>query len=219
MEEPARVGTPGKERWPLLGLVALCTFLELLLLAGDLGLLGIARFRQIVYEHAGFWQGLLSDWQPNFRLQPWTMFLTYAFLHAGLVHLVVNMVTLLSLGNPVLKRVGGARFLLIYGLSILGGAIGFALLSNSYRPMVGASGALFGLVGAILSWEYADRSILREKLWPVARAVLLLAALNVVLYFAMDRHLAWQAHFGGFVAGWVAALMIGRQQPSTLSPS
>ena len=74
--------------------------------------------------------------------------------------------------------------------------------------MVGASGGLFGLAGAILAWEYVDRFVLREALWPVARAVLLLVALNVLLYYAMDRLLAWEAHLGGFIAGWIMALLI-----------
>ena len=192
----------------LVTLVAVCTLIELVLQLGDRGLIGPARFRQLAYEYGGFWQGLLDDWRPNYPLQPWTMFLTYGFLHAGLVHLVVNMITLVSLGRAVLDRVGIGKAALLYAGSILGGAIGFALLSDSFRPMVGASGALFGLAGAILAWEYVDRFALRERLWPVARAVLFLALLNVVLYYAMDRLLAWETHLGGFLAGWIIALLV-----------
>ena len=90
----------------------------------------------------------------------------------------------------------------------MGGAAGYALLSDSFSPMVGASGALFGLAGAILAWDYVDRFALQDRLWPVARAVALLIALNVALYFAMGGMLAWEAHLGGFVAGWIAALLI-----------
>jgi rhomboid protease GluP len=121
---------------------------------------------------------------------------------------VVNMITLTSIAPIVLDRVGLWKGTLIYAFAILGGAVGFALLSDSYRPMVGASGALFGLVGAILAWEYVDRFTFRAKMWPVLRAVVFLIALNIVLYFAMDRLLAWEAHLGGFVAGWVAALLV-----------
>lgn len=189
-------------------IIAVCVLIEAVLQLGDLGLLGNSRFRSLAYEYAGFWAGLLDNWRPNYPFQPTLMFLTYGFLHAGLVHLVLNMITLFSLGRAVLDRINGKRFALLYATSILGGAAGYALLADNLRPMVGASGALFGLAGALLAWDYVDRFTLQERLWPVARAVLLLAALNVALYFAMDRLLAWEAHLGGFVAGWIMALLI-----------
>lgn len=189
-------------------LICVCVAIELILQLGDWRLLSTPRFRAVVYENFGFWAGLLDDWRPNFPAQPWTMFLTYGFLHAGILHLIVNMVTLYSLGGPVVGRVGNMKFLILYAASLLGGAAGFAALSDSFRPMVGASGALFGLAGAILAWDYVDRFNLRERLWPVARAILLLIALNVVLYFAMDRLLAWQTHLGGFLAGWFMATVL-----------
>lgn len=192
----------------LIGLIAVSALIELVLQMGDMGLIGIPRFRQTVYEFGGFWAGLLGNWRPNYPFQSWTMFLTYGFLHAGLMHLVLNMVTLFSLGRIVTNRIGGAKFSLLYAVSILGGGIGFALLSNTFRPMVGASGALFGLAGAILAWEYVDRFSLRKRLWPVARGVLFLILLNVALYYAMDRLLAWEAHLGGFITGWIMALLI-----------
>ena len=199
-------GTAG--RGAIIALVTLCVGIEAVLQLGDLGFFDIPRFRATVYEYGGFWSGLLENWQPNYPVQPWSMFVTYGFLHAGLMHLSLNMVTLVSLALPVARRVGGVKMVLIYAFAILGGGLGFALLSDSFRPMVGASGALFGLAGAILAWEYIDRFTLEERLWPVARAVLLLAALNVALYYAMDRVLAWEAHLGGFVMGWIAALLI-----------
>lgn len=189
-------------------IIAICVAIEVILQLGDFGALGIPRFRSLVYEYAGFWAGLLDNWRPNYPFQPTLMFLTYGFLHAGLVHLVLNMITLFSISGAILDRVSGKAFVLLYGVSILGGAVGYALLADNLRPMVGASGALFGLAGALLAWDYVDRYTLQERLWPVARAVLLLAALNVALYFAMDRLLAWEAHLGGFVAGWVMAMLI-----------
>ena len=201
--------TPSKGRAILFGLIALCVLVELVLQAGDFGLFGNQpRFRQTVYEYGGFWQGLLGNWSANFPLQPYVMFLSYGFLHSGLVHLGVNMITLFSLGRALTNRIGPLPFAALYGVSILGGAGGYALLSDSFRPMVGASGALFGLAGAILAWEYVDRYTMRDRLWPVARAVLFLVGLNIALYFAMDRLLAWQAHLGGFVTGWVMAMLI-----------
>ncbi len=193
---------------PILVLIIACVGIEIVLRLGDAGLWGIPRFRALVYEFGGFWPGLLANWQPNFPFQSSTMFLTYGFLHAGFWHLALNMVTLWSLARIVIERVGNLKFLSVYALSILGGGAGYALLAETYRPMVGASGALFGLAGAILAWDYVDRFILKEGLWPVARAALLLIALNVALYFAMGGRLAWEAHLGGFVAGWLAALLL-----------
>ncbi|MGI9390671.1 MAG: rhomboid family intramembrane serine protease [Boseongicola sp.] len=189
-------------------IVALCILIEVSLILGDLGVLEISRFRSLAYEYGGFWPGLLGNWAPNFALQPWAMFITYGFLHSGILHLGVNMLTLASLSGPVVHRVGVWKFMLIYGVALFGGAAGFALLSDTFRPMVGASGALFGLAGAILAWEYVDRFNLSERLWPVARAIALIIVLNVVLYYAMDRLLAWEAHLGGFVAGWIAAMLV-----------
>lgn len=203
-------------RGVIIALIVVCTLIEGLLQLGDLGVFDVSRFRNVVYENGGFWQGLLDDWRPNYPFQPWVMFLSYGFLHSGLMHLVVNMITLWSVGSVVVERVGAIKFSIVYAASILGGAMGFALLSESFRPMVGASGALFGLVGAVLAWDYVDRFTLRERLTPVARAVLLLIALNVVLYFAMDRLLAWETHLGGFLTGWVFALLVdprGRADP------
>ncbi len=191
----------------VLTIVAFCGTIELSLILGDIRLLNIPRLRSLAYEFGGFWPGLLSDWAPNFPLQPWTMFVTYGFLHSGILHLLVNMVTLASLSVPVIHRVGVWKYLLIYAVALFGGAAGFALLSDTFRPMVGASGALFGLAGAILAWEYVDRFEVSERLWPVARAIVLIIALNVVLYYAMNRLLAWEAHLGGFVAGWIAAML------------
>ncbi len=201
---------PYRKAWsaPVIVLIVLCSSVEILLQIGDLGWLGIPRFRQSVYEYAGFWPGLLSNWRPNFPGQPWVMFLSYGFLHAGFWHLALNMVTLWSLSGVVIDRVGGFRYLVIYAVAILGGGAGYAMLSESYRPMVGASGALFGLAGAILAWDYLDRFVLRDRLWPVARAALLLIALNIALYYAMGGILAWEAHLGGFLAGWVMAMLI-----------
>lgn len=192
----------------LFGLIALCTGIEAALSLADAGLIGPARLRRLAYDYGGFWPGLLNGWTPNYTAQPWAMFLSYGFLHGGLAHLAVNMITLWSLGEAVLDRVGARGFALLYMAALLGGGAGYALLANSPTPMVGASGALFGLAGGLLAWTYVDRFTLRDRLWPVARAALLLLALNLVLWWVMKGQLAWETHLGGFVAGWVAALLI-----------
>lgn len=200
--------------WVLAAIIALCTVIELTLWGADLGLWGPARLRQAAYEWGGFWPGLLAAWRPNYTGQPAVMFLSYAFLHGGPVHLVVNMITLWSLGLGVIARVGKGRFLSLYLGTALGGAAGYGLLADTVRPMVGASGALFGLAGALLAWAYVDRFTARIGLWPIVQVAMLLLAINIVMYWALGGQLAWQTHLGGFVAGWILALLIDpRPQP------
>jgi membrane associated rhomboid family serine protease len=74
--------------------------------------------------------------------------------------------------------------------------------------MVGASGALFGLAGGLLAWNYVDRFTFRERLWPVARVVLFLVAMNLAMWWALEGQLAWETHLGGFIVGWITALLI-----------
>ncbi|MEM8617684.1 MAG: rhomboid family intramembrane serine protease [Pseudomonadota bacterium] len=182
--------------------------IECALMLADLDLLRPARLRLLSYENAGFWPGLLEDWQPNYPAQPYLMFLTYSFLHTGPVHLVINMITLWSLGRAVIARAGLLGLTLLYAMSILGGAVGYAALASGLQPMVGASGALFGLAGGLLAWMYVDRFTYRLGLLPVAQAVVLLIVLNLVLWWAMDGQLAWETHLGGFIAGWIMAFII-----------
>lgn len=195
-------------RGVLYGLLAVCMLIELCLQLSDLGVFGPPRLRALLYEYGGFWPGLLGPWAPNYPGQPYAMFFTYAFLHAGLMHLAFNMFTLVSLGRLVLARVGVLGFCFVMSAAVLGGALGYGLLTNAPNPMVGASGGLFGLAGALLSWNYVDRFTASQRLMPVGQAVLGLLLLNLVLWWLMDGHLAWETHLGGFLFGWVAALLI-----------
>lgn len=199
----------------VVALIAICCLLEIALQLSDLDLLQPQRLRGLAYEYGGFWPGLLKDWNPNYPVQPYAMFLSYGFLHGGLLHLVINMITLWSLGAAVITRVGVWGFAMLYLASILGGALGYAALAEGLQPMVGASGALFGLAGGLLAWMYVDRFTFRQGLLPVAQAVALLIALNLVLWWAMSGQLAWQTHLGGFITGWITALLI---DPRPLNP-
>lgn len=196
-------------------IIVVCVGIEAGLVISDLTQSGPA-LRQQVYEYAGFWPGLLGrGWQPNYALQPYAMFVSYGFLHGGMAHLIFNMIAVWQLGRQVIWRVGVRGFWVLYVATLLGGAVGFGLLANSVRPMVGASGALFGLLGALLAWNYIDRYVFRERLWPVARAALMLIALNLVLWYLMNGQLAWETHLGGFIIGWIVAFLI---DPSSRAP-
>lgn len=194
--------------WVLIWIIVVCCAVEIVLQLADWQIIEMSRLRMLAYEYSGFWVGLLRSWEPNYPSQPYLMFLTYGFLHGGVLHLVINMVTLWSLGRAVLDRVGVRGFVLLYAASLLGGGMGFALLASTLAPMVGASGALFGLAGGLLAWGYVDRFTLQEALWPVARAAGLLLLINVVMWWVLDGQLAWEAHLGGFISGWIAALII-----------
>lgn len=200
-------------------LIVTMVTVELVLALSDWKIIDPANLRSVAIQWAGFWPGLLYDWQANYDNQPYLMFASYAFLHGGPLHMAFNMITLFSLAGPVVGRVGSRGFLIVYTLSIIGGALGYAALWSTPQPMVGASGALFGLAGAFLAWEYVDRFTARIGLWPVLRLVLMLVALNVVMYYSLDGQLAWQTHLGGFITGWVAALLIDprsrEHQPDT----
>lgn len=189
-------------------MIAVPVAIELILTGADLNLWGSDRLRQMAYDWGGFWPGLLRGWQPNYAAQPYVMFATYALLHGGMAHLAMNMVTLWSLGQAVIDRVGASLFAVLYLGSALGGAAGYGLLSTTVRPMVGASGALFGLAGALLAWAYVDRFTAREGLWPIAQIVGLLVAINLVMFWALSGQLAWQTHLGGFLSGWVLAMLV-----------
>lgn len=201
--DPGYLGGPIS--WPVWIIAGTCVLPELVLAGADPGLWGKPWWRMVTYQYAGFWPGLLGDWRPNYVGQPWTMFASYGFLHAGLWHLAVNMTTLFLLAGPVTARIGARGFLRTYAVSLVGGAVGFAALTTGPTPMVGASGALFGLAGALLALEF-DRHIARGL--PVRNVLAMvfgLAAGNAVLAWTSGSALAWQAHLGGFVAGWLYA--------------
>jgi rhomboid protease GluP len=204
-DDPARSdGWRARIRRPdpvTLTVLILCALVEGTLQLADAGFLGTPRLRFLAYTYGGFWPGLLDNWRPNYSTQPVAMFFTYSVFHGGLLHFVVNMITLLSLGAAVSDRGGSVRYATIYIASVLGGAAVFALLAPGFRPMVGASGALFGLVGALVAWETLDRRALRLPLRPILKVVAFLVAMNLVLWWAMDGLLAWQTHLGGFLAG------------------
>ncbi len=88
----------------------------------------------------GVLAGLLYGWRPNYAGQPVTMFASYGWLHAGPGHLLGNLGALVWLGPEIQMRFGTRGFMALWAVCLLGGAVGFALLTSSPAPMVGASG-------------------------------------------------------------------------------
>ena len=92
---------------------------------------------------------------------------------------------------------------------MLGGALGFALLHHAADVMVGASGALFGLAGALTLWDAQDQQRPAARL--AARLGLIMTGLillNLVTWWIQGGNLAWQAHLGGFIAGFLVAVIL-----------
>jgi membrane associated rhomboid family serine protease len=187
-----------------------CTTIELVLTASDLGWIGERYWRLLTYNLWAFWLPILEGRATLFAGQEYTMFLSYAVLHGGLLHLTVNMIALWSFGSAIIRRVGQTRFLLACAITAFGGSAGFALMSTNMAPMVGASGALFGLLGLWICWDYMDRRHFGEKTWGTYRALFYLVIYNLVFWIALSGRLAWETHLGGFIAGWVLGIYWGR---------
>jgi membrane associated rhomboid family serine protease len=145
-------------------------------------------------EPAGDWWSLL--------LAP----ITYQFIHGGWIHLGVNMITLAAFGAPVERLLGVRRFVIFYlSAGIVAGFIHVMFFPDSPDPVVGASGAISGVFGAVLM---ALRHVGRlNSLLPVAGIWI---ALNVVFGLwgggpgTGGEPVAWTAHIGGFVYGLAA---------------
>ena len=196
----------------LLLLAALLLLPELLLQAADAGLVGSPRWRSLAYQYGGFWAGLLHGWRPNYDAQPLAMFLTYAFLHGGLAHVIGNLLGLISFGRIVAERMGAARLVLLLLVAVLGGAGAFGLLAASPRPMVGASGAVFGLIGACALWQMQDRRAAGQgflaALLPFLAITAGLVLFNIAMLVLLRGLLAWETHLGGYLGGIAAAALL-----------
>jgi membrane associated rhomboid family serine protease len=208
---------PGPNAPAVMVLVGVTSLVEILFTLADTGLarglLGGADLRQFALVYGAFWRGLLLAWEPAFPGQSVTMFLSYALLHGGLVHLIGNMVVVLALGRVAVERLGQGGFVILYVMTSIGGAAGFAALSTSLSPMVGASGAVFGLIGAWQYWEFSARRAVGAPLGQIGKTILGLVLVNLVMWWFLDGFLAWEAHLGGFIAGWLwAALFTPRRR-------
>lgn len=203
--------------WSLWLLVALTCLPEIVFLMADYGIWGSTRWRSLAYQNGAFWPGLLRNWSPNYSAQPVTMFISYAGLHAGPAHLIGNMVALVWLGQILHPVLGVWRFMTLYVGTAIGGAALFGLMSTSPAPMVGASGALFGLAGAWMVQEWrqdlrpmADggRGARATWIW-LGQIFAILLAVNLMSWFLQDGHLAWETHLGGWLLGVIMALGLG----------
>jgi membrane associated rhomboid family serine protease len=131
----------------------------------------------------------------------WWRLLTSGFLHANLIHLGFNMLMLWWFGGPLESLLGRWRYLTVYLLSLLAGAAG-ALLARPNALTVGASGAVFGILGAGLYLE-------RKQIYVFGGGAMGVVVLNLVLSFVFPG-VSWGGHIGGLVGGILAAFCLSR---------
>jgi membrane associated rhomboid family serine protease len=128
----------------------------------------------------------------------WWRLITTGFLHYGPIHLAFNMWALWVIGRDIELVLGRARFLLIYLVSLLGGAASAFLFSEVRAETAGASGAVFGLMAAA--------GVLLHRLGRSIRPVIILLAVNVAI--SLLPGISWQGHIGGLVVGAAATAVL-----------
>ena len=147
---------------------------------------------------------LFNDWLlfgPAVANGDWWRLITSAFLHASILHIAFNMYFLWLVGSAVEQALGRGRFLLIYFVSALAGSAG-ALVWTPTTPTVGASGALFGILGAALVLE-------RQRNFVLGGSALALIVINLILSFTLSN-ISVGGHIGGLIGGILCTLVLSK---------
>jgi len=155
------------------------------------------------------------------RISPPLTLLTSMFLHGSLFHLLGNMLYLWIFGNNIEDRLGTARFILFYFLSGLGASLVHILFNfNSTTPVIGASGAIAGILGAYLILFPNARVLTFVFLIFIIRIIPIPAAFVLGIWFlgqllnvGLGGGVAWFAHIGGFLLGIVLIKQFNPKQP------
>ena len=139
-------------------------------------------------------------WHPGVADGAWWQLLTSAFTHVEIWHVAMNMFALFIFGPALEGIVGRARFLAIYLVSGLASSVLVLFLAGSGSSTLGASGAIFGLLGALL--VLATKARLNSQ-WLMQNLII-----GVVITVVGWRQISWQGHLGGFLGGVVTAAVI-----------
>ncbi len=142
--------------------------------------------------------------------EPWRM-LTAGFVHdwSGPIHILFNSYAIYIFGSQLEPMLGKYRYLLLYLLSIIGGSVAVLLLSDPRVPVVGASGAFFGLMGAFF--------VVLRSLGQNPQQLLLLIAINLGIGFFVSG-ISWEGHLGGLITGAaIAAVYSKTRKPNQKS--
>lgn len=161
-----------------------------------------------------------ANYSPNIYLHGETWrFVTSMFLHANLLHLLFNMISLNMIGKGLEQILGKAKFTLLYFISGIGGSIASYLFTAKVifnTPQmslsIGASGAIFGLLGFMLSQKLIERSnVLKGRLKRYLNidfnSVVITVALNLIIGFSVYG-IDNSAHLGGLIVGFILGMFI-----------
>lgn len=151
-------------------------------------------------------------------LRPWTV-ITYMFLHGGFAHILFNMLALFFFGPRLELEIGGRHFLSLYFISgIMGAALSFVF--TPYTPIIGASGAIFGVLLGYAHFWPKDQILIWGILPIEARwFVIIMTALSLFSGFTgYEGDVAHFAHLGGFLGGWIYVRLLSRGQRARMIP-
>lgn len=141
----------------------------------------------------------LLYYPPYTPTEPWRM-VTALFVHSpsSFLHILLNMVSLYLFGPIVERLLGRVRYLALYLISGFGGSVAVLLIAPG-TPVVGASGAIFGLLGAFF--------VIARRLGGNSSQILIVIVINLGIGFLPGTNIAWQAHLGGLITGAAIALV------------
>ncbi|HEY0260282.1 MAG TPA: rhomboid family intramembrane serine protease [Lacisediminihabitans sp.] len=142
--------------------------------------------------------GYLIYYGPFTAIQPWRL-VTSIFVHLSILHILLNMYSLFIFGPMMERMLGRWRFAALFLLSGLGGSVAVLLIAPT-TPVAGASGAIFGLLGAYF--------VIQRHLG--GNTVQLLVVIGINLALGLLPGIAWQAHVGGLVVGALVGLIFVR---------
>jgi len=166
------------------------------------GLCASASQPDAIYPNAGAGAcAAIGDgiWQAGVAQGSYWQLLTSAFTHVEIWHIGFNMVALWFLGPGLEQVLGRARFLAIYLISALAGSAAVLWLADPQSSTLGASGAVFGMIGALL--------VLAYKVHGDVRSVLIWLGINVAFTF-LGSGISWQGHFGGLIGGALVTAIV-----------
>jgi membrane associated rhomboid family serine protease len=169
--------------------------------------LNVIAFLPLLAGGAGIGTGgrspLLTDgalWGPAVDAGEWWRLVTSGFLHFGLMHLAFNVFALYLLGGMVEPALGRLRFVTLYATALLGGSFG-ALLLSPHALTAGASGAVFGLMGAAIA------GMRKRGVNPMESGVVGLLVINLLITFGVPG-ISIGGHLGGLAAGAAAGFVL-----------